>query len=359
MVADVKEPLDLALEAAINGHVDVAEDLLRARPQDDPRVLFNIGWHDLRHGNLQKGMRGLDAGRFIDVYGSKPITTKPIWNPSVHNPNGKYILLRSEGGYGDEIINARFAMDIAKLGAKAVVACHPELMSLVSRIEGVSAAVSTAAIYDVHYDYWIPGQSAPHVVGHTFETLSGKPYIAPREDLVKKWSKTIRGKLKVGIRWQGSPKFEHQQHRLFDPEPLFELAKIDGVSLYSLQRDEGADRLPADSDIVDLSPFLTTWEDTAGIIANLDLVITSCTSVAHLAAAMGKPTWVIVPVLPYYVWAYPWGGNTSPWYDSVRVFRQEKYGDWDAPLMKVRKVLQALVGANRGARRDVNDGGMT
>jgi ADP-heptose:LPS heptosyltransferase len=83
---------------------------------------------------------------------------------------------------------------------------------------------------------------------------------------------------------------------------------------------------------------IQSWEDTAGIIANLRLVITSCTAVAHLAGAMGVPTWVVVPILPYYTWALP--GEKSPWYGSVTLFRQEKFGCWEAPFAKIKERLK-------------------
>jgi len=141
--------------------------------------------------------------------------------------------------------------------------------------------------------------------------------------------------MRVGLRWAGSPEFEHQQHRVFDPAPLFDLHKLPGVTLYSLQRDDNlVDGLP----FADLRDQIKTWEDTASIVAGLDLVITSCTSIAHLAAALGIETWVIVPVLPYYVWAVP--GERSDWYDSVRLFRQTTYGDWSAPLIAVSQALK-------------------
>jgi sulfotransferase len=110
--------------------------------------------------------------------------------------------------------------------------------------------------------------------------------------------------------------------------------------VYSLQRDSDIRDLP--ESVVDLQNQIVTWDDTAAAIANLDLVITSCTSVAHLAAAMGKETWIIVPILPYHVWALP--GERSPWYDSVRLFRQEVFGNWDAPLQKVKAELLKRVG---------------
>jgi hypothetical protein len=130
------------------------------------------------------------------------------------------------------------------------------------------------------------------------------------------------------LRWAGNPGFEHQQFRKFPPEIILDLARIpelrDRVEFYSFQRDDNLVSLP--STVADLAPMLKTWSDTAAAIKEMDLVISSCTSCAHLSAGMGIPTWVIVPALPYFVWALP--GDTSPWYDSVKLFRQAEFGRW-------------------------------
>ena len=82
---------------------------------------------------------------------------------------------------------------------------------------------------------------------------------------------------------------------------------------------------------------MKTWDDTASIIAGCDVIITACTSIAHLSAAMGVPTWIVTPIMPYYTWVVP--GDTSRWYNSVKLFRQEKYGNWDKPFENIRKEL--------------------
>jgi hypothetical protein len=182
--------------------------------------------------------------------------------------------------------------------------------------------------------------SAAHILGYDSNNFPNKSYMTAKPK--KLYSKD--NTLKVGIRWAGNPEFEHQQHRRFDPQPLIDLHEVEGVTLYSLQRDEDlVDGLP----FADLRDQMKTWEDTASIIAGLDLVITSCTSIAHLAGALGKETWVIVPVLPYYVWAKP--GNKSVWYDSVTVFRQEKYNEWDAPLNAIRQSLEQRLSIKEAA----------
>lgn len=328
-------PLDLALSAAINGHPSISEDILRAQPQDDARVVFNLGWHEMRHGRLASGLQMMDAGRFLNCFGL-PRIPGPIWHGE--SLEGKTLLFRCEGGYGDQILNFRFARDFAERGARVVISCAPTLKPLLARHGYVCA--DNESVSGLHYDYWVPAMSAAHILGYDQDTMSGKPYLTAEPRTLYAKSSTLR----VGLRWAGSPEFEHQQHRLFNPELLFNLHNLPGISLYSLQRDDNlVDGLP----FADLRDHLKSWEDTASIIAGLDLVITSCTSVAHLSAALGVETWVIVPILPYYVWAVP--GDKSVWYDSVRIFRQTTYGDWSAPLAAVALALQERMERKKAA----------
>jgi len=320
-------PLDLALQAAINGRPDISEDILRSQPeQDDARVVFNLGWHEMRHGNLQKGLQMMDAGRFINVFGLPRIPGE-IWRDQ--DLTNKTLLFRCENGLGDQIMNFRFAKDFQDKGARVVISCHPALMALFARHGYV--CIDNGATPYIHYDYWVPSMSAAHILGYDTDTFPSQPYLdaAPAQLYSKP------NTLKVGIRWAGNPQFEHEQHRRFDPQPLIDLHELPGVTLYSLQRDDNLiDGLP----FADLRDQMKTFDDTASIIQGLDLVITSCTSIAHLSAALGKETWVIVPVLPYYAWAVP--GEKSVWYETVKLFRQETYGNWDAPLNEVRQTLE-------------------
>lgn len=332
----MRHPLDIALSAAIDGHLDISEKILREQPeQDDARVMFNLGWHEMRHGNLKRGLEMMDAGRFINVFGLPRIPGE-IWRDQ--DLKGKTLLFRCENGFGDQIMNFRFAKDFSDKGANVVVSCDKSLKQIFSRHGFI--CIDSEVTANVHYDYWVPAMSAAHILGYDTDNFPSKPYMTaePR----KLYSK--EGTLKVGIRWAGNPEFEHQQHRRFDPQPLIDLHNIEGVTLYSLQRDEDlVDGLP----FADLRDQMKTFDDTASIIAGLDLVITSCTSIAHLAAALGKETWIIVPVLPYYAWAAP--GGKSVWYDAVRLFRQEKYGEWDAPLNSVRAALEEKVSMKAAA----------
>lgn len=332
--------LDLQLAASIRGDLDeawrISEILAKERPSDD-RAAFNRGWHMFRFGKFQEGMALTERGRSEGVFGSKPPkTTKPRW--SGEDLRGKTILLRGEGGFGDEIISARFAQMLAARGARVVASASAGIVPLIARAKGVSKAIARGPQEEQEaFDYWVPGMSVPIPLGIEYDTIPSDPYMSADPTYVAKWRGILSSpQYKVGIRWSGSPKFEHEQHRRFPTEPLFALRTIPGVQLYSLQRDNDLRDLP--EGIVDLQDTIETWEDTAAAIANLDLVITSCTSVAHVAAAMGKETWIIIPVLPYYVWALP--GERSPWYKSVRLFRQTVFGNWDAPLAAVRAALE-------------------
>jgi hypothetical protein len=329
-------PLDLALQASINGHPDISEDILRSQPeQDDARVVFNLGWHEMRHGNLKKGLQMMDAGRFINCFGL-PRLEGEIWRDQ--DLTNKTLLFRCENGFGDQIMNFRFAKDFQNKGARVVISCHPQLMALFSRHGFV--CIDNGATPYIHYDYWVPSMSAAHILGYDTDTFPGQQYLTAQP-------KTLYAKpntLKVGIRWAGNPEFEHEQHRRFDPQPLIDMHEINGVTLYSLQRDENViDGLP----FADLRDQMKTFDDTASIIQGLDLVITSCTSIAHLSAALGKETWVIIPVLPYYAWAAP--GEKSVWYETVKLFRQTEYGNWDEPLNNVRLALENKLSMKQAA----------
>lgn len=305
---------------------NVSQELWAKFP-NDPRVAFNRGWHLLKRDKFKEGFDMLYQGRNIQVFGSPPVnSTMPIWDGK-EDLDGKFVLFNGEGGLGDEIINARFVSNLAALGAKVTLTSSMALAPVLSRIKGVQSVVLRSACDSVFHDYWIPAMSAPGILNLSYSNLPNKPYITANPNFIKKWSsRMFKGGPKIGIRWKGNPKFEHEQHRVFPPKYLFDLEKIKGLNIFSLQRDTGVEDLPQDTKIQDLSEDLKHFEDTAAVIHHLDLVITSCTSVAHLASAMGKETWVIVPALSYYIWSHP--GDVSRWYMNTKLLRQKEYGDW-------------------------------
>lgn len=329
MIDKELHPLDAALQCSINGYPDIAEDILRNQPQDDVRVLFNLGWHEMRHGNMKKGFEHLNYGRYINVFGLPAISGK-LWKDE--DLQGKVLLFRCEGGFGDQIVNFRFAKKFKEMGALVLVSCSNELKELFSRHGYI--CIDNEAIQYTHYDYWVPAMSAPYLLDMEYDDLDGSPYITPSSP-IKLFSKS--NTLKVGIRWSGNPQFEDEQHRRFPPELMIGLNDIQNTTFYSLQRDENCvDGLP----FADLRDRMKSWEDTVNIIAGLDLVITSCTSIAHLSGAMGIQTWIVTPIMPYYTWAIP--GEKSNWYNSVTLFRQTKYGEWGDVFTNIRTELNKL-----------------
>lgn len=352
--------IDMMLKLQLEGHHEEARklsDKLEAIGSDkilDPRGqntqdiwfrhCFNRGWFILQEGDYQKGCQLLEYGRFLSVYGSPPLRTDaPIYNPSTHDIKGKSLIISLEGGYGDEIIHARFAASFKKNGAaKVYLAAAPELVGVFSRIPGVDGVILRNQVHTVQHDYWIPGFSAGWLAGHTFENFPGETYMSPKQDSVDVWSKIIKsdsGKKKIGIRWAGNPKFEHQQFRRFSETFLTNLTKYDELEIYSFQRDHNTVQLPPE--ITDLQHLLLSWEDTMAAIANVDLMITSCTSIAHLSAAMGKETWVLVPILPYHTWTKGSPDNdSSPYYSTAKLFRQVEYKKWNKTFQRMYSELE-------------------
>lgn len=335
--------IDQQLNLMIRGRFDEGWKLaqeLEARDPNDLRAKFNRGWFLINQGDLQGGFQCLEAGRHLSVYGGGKIpSTKPIWDGS--DLKDKTVILNMECGFGDQIIYARFATEVWRRRGTAILCAEPQLHGLFNRIPGVEKCISLREVASTYHDFWIPGFSCSWLFGHTFETLPKQPYLFANQHSVPIWKTILNSeKPKIGIRWSGSPLFEHQQFRVFPAEKLINLYKeFDHCRFYSLQRDTDLRELP--DGVADLQHLLISWEDTAACIENLDLVITSCTSIAHLASAMGKPTWVVVPLLPYHIWAY--GGEHSPWYqDTTRVFRQTVFGKWDNTFENVATELQKL-----------------
>lgn len=336
----IDQQLNLMIRGRFKDAWKISEELEAEYP-NDPRAKFNRGWFLINQGKFQEGFQCLEYGRVLSVYGGPKLnTTKPIWDRS--DLNGKTVIINLEGGYGDNIISARFATQVAERGGTCILRCDRSLHSLFLRIPGVKSCIVFEEVSSTYHDYWIPGFSCSWLFGHTVENIPKQPYIFANKPSVDVWKNILSHEnLKIGIRWSGNPKFEHQQFRIFPPQKLINLSeKFPQCQFFSLQKDNDLIELP--DNVIDLQHLLISWEDTAACIENLDLVISSCTSVAHLSAAMGKPTWVIVPILPYHIWAY--GDEYSAWYEkTTRVFRQQIFGNWDEPFEKVEKELVKLL----------------
>lgn len=268
---------------------------------------------------------------------------------------GRTILLHAEQGLGDTLQFIRYAPLVGARGGRVVVQCQAPLVRLLSRCRGIDQLVGRGEPlpdFDVH----APLLSLPRLLGTTSETIPADvPYLHADPELVADWRQAlapVRG-FRVGIAWQGSVRNAWDRHRsvgLADFEPL---ARIDSVHLISLQKGPGSEqvrdlggRFPVVSLSEQIDSTAGAFMDTAAIIRNLDLVISVDTSVAHLAGGLGAPAWIALPYTPD--WRWQLGRDDSPWYPSVRLFRQSAPGDWDAVFTRMAEGLRAL--ASRAAR---------
>ena len=318
--------LDLQLTASRMGNFAEGWRLAQKIEKEEPnnhRAAFNRGWYLLRQGEIQKGYQLMDRGRIEGVFGNTiPNTPVGPWDGKTKGT----VLLYLEGGLGDQIHQVRYAKSIAERGCKVVVSCSGPLVTLFTNVEGVSAVVQHDGCFAVYHEFYVQGMSAVVPLGFELEDLTGEAYITK--------PKTIKGfRKRIGLRWQGQSMFEHEHHKKFPYELMFNAVKGVDADFISLQRDEAVEECPPWVERVPLD----TWEDTRQATASCDLVISSCTSVSHLAAAMGVETWVVTPVMPYFFYAQE--GDTCPYYDTLKLMRQETFGDWKAPFALIKKAL--------------------
>lgn len=329
---------DLDLQVAAGKMGDFVEgwrlsEKLHAERPNDHRAAYNRSWYLLKQGQITEGYKQMDRGRFCGIIGErKPDTPAPEWDGKTKGT----ILLYCDHGLGDQIHQVRYARDLVARGNKVVVCCSGQLAGLFSDIEGVSAVVQVGSEFGVYHDFWAYGMTAPNYFGYGMSDLRGDSYINKPA--------TIKGRKKrIGLRWQGNGKFEDDHQKKFPYELLFNAVKDADVEFISLQRDEGSEACPMWVKQVPLD----SWNDTKMAVASCDLVISSCTSVSHIAAAMGVETWVVIPVMGYYLYAMD--GDKCPYYDSMTLFRQEVFGEWEAPFDKIKARLEA----NRALLRSV------
>lgn len=337
--------IDISVDLSKQGKFEESYRILKEAQMERPecnKIAFNMGWFALREGRLQEGMDLLARGRYENTFGNpKPDVSTPVWD----GKSTGTILYYLEGGLGDQIHSLKYISDLNRRGCKVIVACSTELFPIVRVCAGEKIIVDHRAAGMVCHDFWIPSMSALSTLGYEYKDIKGTPYI-PRTRIPNSPRPVI------GVRWQGNTRFEDDQNRRFPLKPFFDALRGIDADFVCLQRDEGESECP---DFI-RKISLNNWEQTREAISGCDLVISSCTSVAHLAGAMGIETWIIIPILNYYIWNP--ASNTSPFYDSVKLFRQEVFGDWNAPINKLNKSLEnkyqrrkAYVKKNKGRKQ--------
>ena len=265
--------------------------------------------------------------------------TQPQWDGS--DLNGKTILLHAEQGYGDTIQFIRYASLVKALGGPVIVECQPALLELLQTAPGIDRLIAQDAPLP-EFDCHAPLLSLPHILQTRLETIPAPiPYLRSSGPALSPCNLPSSG-FKVGIVWTGNPEHKNNHHRSCPIAQFKELVTIPGVSLYSLQKGAAeADLEGIDFAVTDLSPTLENFAATAAVIAQLDLVITIDTAVAHLAGAMGKPVWLLLSFAPDWRWMLE--RQDTPWYPTMRLFRQSRRGDWSGVFGAVRQALLEVV----------------
>ncbi|HEY8574101.1 FkbM family methyltransferase [Phenylobacterium sp.] len=259
---------------------------------------FAEGWplFDYRHQMAHAG-------------GRKPAQAFPEWKGEP--VAGKHVLIWPEEGYGDQIQFARFAPWLARQGAEVSLICPPELFRLFdASLDGVRVLAAKGRVEMPDPDYWVMSASIPGRAGITLQTIPAEPYLKAPPALAQKGAR-------IGLAVRGNPRHANDANRSLPPKLAERLMDLPGaVSL-----------LPEDTGAADFA-------DTAAIVASLDLVISVDTSVAHLAGALGKPVWILLPHIGT-DWRWMRGRDDSPWYPTARLFRQSEQGGWAATVQAV------------------------
>ena len=333
------------------GQLAEAEALARRaieRAPDTPQAHINLAQVLLLRGELGAGLahhewrlRTAEAALVFDA----GRTGRPRWNGE--DLTGKTLLGVAEQGLGDVLIFVRYGELVRRRGGRFIVVCTAPLKRLLATcpaLDGVFSANDATPAFDCH----VPLGSLPHLFGTSLDTIPGRaPYLAAEPAAAERWRSRLAeaagGARKVGLIWAGSTKFKGDVNRSPRLQAVTPILETPGVHFFALQLGDGRadlDGWTPPANFTDLAPEIADFADTAAIMANLDLVLTSCTSTAHLAGAMGVPTWVMLSSVPYWLWHLE--GSRSPWYPSVRLYRQARPLVWDGVVAEVRRDLGAL-----------------
>lgn len=294
------------------------------------RCEFEPGWQEYEwrlkvHGKLLPGRA----------------SSGPLWDGG--DLSGRTILLQAEQGLGDTIQFIRYVPLVIQRGGRVLVQSPKELIPLLRQLPGVErwlAAGQPLPPFDVR----CPLPSLPRLFGTNLRNIPAQNQpLLPDPELAKAWRHRLQQQppgLKVGLVWAGNPSHKNDRHRSIALCQLAPLGTVSGVCFYSLQKAQAAEQTahpPAGMSIIDWSGELQDFADTAALVAHLDLIISVDTSVAHLAAAMGKPIWLLLPFLPDWRWMLD--RDDSPWYPTMRLFRQQSRGNWDRVITRLVQAL--------------------
>jgi tetratricopeptide (TPR) repeat protein len=335
--------VNLAVEHCMGGRMQeaiaVCENNLAQRPTVDGHRIYADAL--LAAGRLTEGWRHYEFRWLREpLLSLRPSFRRPLW--AGQDLRGKTILLRIEQGFGDAIQFLRYALRVKALGAIVLLRIVPGFADLARAFPGIDRVLGPDEAPD--FDYYIHLLSLPRVFGTDLDSIPADiPYLQAEPVRVVWWAKRLGadGMLRVGLAWAGSPTHFRDRTRSMPLRTLAPLMQLDGVRFFSLQKGPAAteaEALAAEPKWVDVGPELNDFSDTAAVISHLDLVICVDTAVAHLAGALGKPVWLMVQQDSDWRWLR--GREDSPWYPTMRLFRQSRRGDWEEVVARVKTALE-------------------
>ena len=333
------------------GHWDAARQAfakVESLQPGHPEATWAQGWCNLLQGNWALGFAQFESRwRKPDFAAAEARTfTQPLWLGET-DLRGRTILLYAEQGLGDTLQFCRYAPQVAALGAKVVLEVQPPLKKLMQSLVGEHIQVVAKGSYPMPaFDCRCPLMSLPLALKTTLDNVpSPQAYLSADKALLKLWGERLGPKKgpRVGIAWSGNAAHRNDLNRSMPLATLL-AALPPGLDVYVLQKDirpEDAATLQAHDEVTHLPAAQQTFDDTAALIANMDLVISVDTSIAHLSGALGKPTWVLLSALQDWRWLLD--RQDSPWYASARLFRQRSSGQWAEPLSDLAQALEGQI----------------
>ena len=312
---------------------------LRAQRPDSAEATANLGLIHLLQGNLPGGWAEYESRWKVGVGDDRRLTQRRWKGEPL---NGERILLYAEQGFGDTLQFVRYVPLVVARGGEVVLEVQPPLRRLLSVIEGVSQVISRGDTLP-EFTWQCPLLSLPLAFGTEMNTIPASvPYIHPDPTQVEAWRERFQGNARrIGLVWSGNPSMERNRIRSLPLDLLVPLMKVPDTAFYSLQlgpASEQVKHIPPGVRLIDLASELNNFADTAAVVANLDLVISVDTSVAHLAGAMGKPVWILLNKGCDWRWFLE--REDSPWYPSARLFRQSTAGGWQEVVSHVERALR-------------------
>jgi Flp pilus assembly protein TadD len=318
--------------------VECYEHVLRLEP-DHAKVRLCRSMAYLQMGDYERGWAEYEW-RLRCKGQSIPTLDLPAWTGEPLD--GRPILVIAEQGLGDTLQFIRYVALIERRGGLVTVACRKPLELILAGCRGVRRVVSDKAILS-EFACYVPLLSLPRIFGTSVETVPAEvPYLTAPQEPTTHWRDELGSiaEFKIGVAWQGNPDHSKDRERSFRVSHLEPLSLVPGVSLFSIQKGFGSeqlDEIDGRFPVISLGSRLDDLIDTAAVLNNLDLLVCPDTSLAHLGGALGIPVWLALPFACDWRWLRERGD--SPWYPTMRLFRQQRWGDWGGVFARIADEL--------------------